>query len=186
MRARHLGLLAALVTVTPEAQVQNAPAAPPCSSPEYRQLDFWVGDWNVEFTQQDGSIGQATNHITKDEYGTCAISEHFRQPGGGANGGDYIGGSYSIYDAVTKTWRQMWVDNGGAMFDLRGGPVTGERHRFQLTNIEPRGPKKAPLRMIWEDVTADSLTWRWQKGNPDSSWTDLWVLHYKRRAPTGR
>ena len=46
-------------------------------------------------------------------------------------------------------------------------------------------PKNAPLRMIWEDVTADSLTRRWQKGKPDGSWTDLWVLHYKRRTPAG-
>jgi hypothetical protein len=124
----------------------------------------------------DGSIGRATNHITKDEYGSCAISEHFVQPGGGPEGGNFVGGSYSTYDALTKSWRQMWVDNAGGMFDLRGGPVTGQRHRFQLTNIEPRGPKKAPLRMIWEDVSADNLTWRWQKQKPDSTWTDLWVL----------
>jgi len=185
MRARDFGLLAALVC-PPAAQAQNAPAAPPCSGPEYRQLDFWVGEWDLEFTQPDGSVGKASNRITKDEYGTCAIAEHFVQPGGGPDGSDFIGGSYSIYDAQTKSWRQMWVDNAGGMFDLRGGPVTGQRHRFELTNIEPRGPKKAPLRMIWQDVSADSLTWRWQKGNPDGSWVDLWVLHYKRRTPAGK
>ena len=73
MRARDLGLLAALVC-PPAAQAQNAPAAPSCSGPEYRQLDFWVGEWDLEFTQPDGSVGKARNRITKDEYGTCAIS----------------------------------------------------------------------------------------------------------------
>jgi hypothetical protein len=186
MRAHYLGVLAALVCGAAAAQAQNAPATPPCSGPEYRQLDFWVGEWDLEFTNQDGSVGKATNRITRDEYGTCAISEHFVQPGGGADGGDFIGGSYSTYDAQTKSWRQMWVDNAGGLFDLRGGPVTGQRHKFELVNIEPRGPKKATLRMIWEDVTQDSLTWRWQSKNPDGSWTDRWVLRYKRRAPAGR
>ena len=186
MRPRGLVIVAALVSGFGTAQAQSAPAAPPCSGPEYRQLDFWVGEWDLEFTQPDSTIGKATNRITKDEYGTCAISEHFVQPGGGADGSDFIGGSYSTYDTQTKSWRQMWVDNAGGMFDLRGGPVTGQRHTFELTNIEPRGPKKATLRMIWEDVTADSLTWRWQAKNADGSWTDRWVLHYKRRPPRGR
>ena len=186
MRARGLGVLTVLVCGAATAHAQNAPAFPPCSGPEYRQLDFWVGDWDLEFTQEDGSVGKATNRITKDEYGTCTISEHFVQPGGGTDGGDFIGGSYSTYDAQTKTWRQMWVDNAGGMFDLRGGPVSGQRYKFELVTIEPRGPKKATLRMIWEDVTADSLTWRWQSRKPNGSWSDRWVLRYKRKAPAGQ
>jgi hypothetical protein len=186
MRAHGLGVLATLVCLAATAKAQNAPVVPPCSGPEYRQLDFWVGEWDLEFTQQDGSPGKATNRITKDEYGTCAISEHFVQPGGGPGGADFIGGSYSTYDAQTKSWRQMWVDNAGGLFDLRGGPVSGQRHRFELVNIEPRGPNKATMRMIWEDVTRDSLTWRWQSRQPDGSWADRWVLRYKRRAPAGR
>ena len=182
MRARGLTVLAALVSAAATAQAQNAPATPPCSGPEFRQLDFWVGDWDLEFTNQDGSVGKASNRITKDEFGACAISEHFVQPGGAADGSDFIGGSYSTYDAQTKSWRQMWVDNAGGLFDLRGGPVSGQKHTFELTNIEPRGPNKATLRMIWEDVTPGSLTWRWQSRNQDGTWADRWVLRYKRRA----
>ena len=182
MRARDLTVLAALVCAAPTARAQNAPTAGPCSGPEFRQLDFWVGDWDLEFTQQDGSTVKATNRITKDEYGACVISEHFVLAGGGQGGADFIGGSYSTYDAQTKTWRQMWVDNAGGLFDLRGGPVSGQKHTFELTNIEPRGPNQATLRMIWEDVTANRLTWRWQSRNQDGTWTDRWVLRYKRRA----
>jgi hypothetical protein len=178
--------MAALLYGVSQMQAQNAPAEPSCSGPEYRQLDFWVGEWDLEFTQQDGSVGKATNRITKNEYGNCAVSEHFVLPGGGVGGADFIGGSYSTYDAQTKSWRQMWVDNAGGMFDLRGGPVSGQPHSFELVNIEPRGPEQATLRMIWEDVTADRLTWRWQSRNPDGSWKDRWVLRYKRRAPGGR
>jgi hypothetical protein len=173
----------------PAAQAQTAipapapaPAGPPCAAPEFRQLDFWVGEWDAEFTLPDGSIGHAENRITRDEYGDCVIAEHFRQPGGGANGGDYIGASWSIYDRPTRSWRQMWVDNGGAMFDLKGGPVTGQPHVFELATIDPRGPGRRIMRMIWENVTPAAFTWRWQAQQPDGSWKDAWVIRYKKRA----
>lgn len=172
------------------AQAPAPPASPPaapspqppaCDSAEYRQLDFWVGEWDVEFDNADGSVGRAENRITRDEYGDCVITERFRQPGGGPGGADYLGTSYSIFDRQTRSWRQMWVDNGGNVFDLRGGPVAGERHVFELVNIEPRGPNRLQMRMIWQDVTADSLVWRWQAQAPDGSWQDRWVLRYRRR-----
>ena len=173
-----------VVLCVESASAQNQPSAPPCSTPEYRQLDFWVGDWELEFTKPDGTIGKASNRITRDEYGDCVISEHFVLPGGAA-GRDYVGGSYSIYDNQTKSWRQLWVDNGGSMFDLRGGPITGQPHVFEFVNIEPRGPNQATMRMIWQDVTQNTLTWRWQSQGQDGSWTDRWVLRYKRK-PAGK
>jgi hypothetical protein len=35
--------------------------------------------------------------------------------------------------------------------------------------------------MIWQDVTPDSLTWRWQQRQPDGTYVDAWVIDYKRR-----
>jgi len=180
MRPFRLQLCALLLGAS-AAVGQDAPPPAPCSTPEYRQLDFWVGDWELEFTAADGSLGRATNRITV-EHGGCVIAERFVQPGGRPDGSDYTGTSSSIYDAQTTSWRQMWVDNGGAVFDLRGGPVVGERHVFELVNIEPRGPAGATLRMIWEDVTKDGLTWRWQARADDGSWSDRWVLRYRRKA----
>lgn len=116
---------------TPSIAQPAAPPRAPCASPEYRQLDFWVGEWDVEFTNPDGSIGRAENRITRDEYGDCVVTERFRQAGGGPGGGDYLGASFSIYDRHTRSWRQMWVDNMGNMFDLRGvrspAPTTSSR-----------------------------------------------------------
>ena len=185
-----LALAAAQATTpapsSPAAQAQAAtpapaPAGPPCAGPEYRQLDFWVGEWDAEFTLPDGSIGRAENRIARDEYGDCVISEHFRQAGGGANGGDFIGASWSIYDRPTRSWRQMWVDNQGAMFDLKGGPITGQPHGFELVTIDPRGPGRRIMRMIWENVTPAAFTWRWQAQQADGTWQDSWVIRYKRR-----
>jgi len=163
------------------AAAQSPTPAPACSTPEYRQLDFWVGEWDAEFTNPDGSIGRGRNRITRDEYGDCVIAEYFRQPGGNPGGGDFLGTSYSIYDRLTRSWRQMWVDNQGSMFDLRGGPVSGQRHSFELVNVEPRGNPPRSMRMIWADVTPDSFVWRWQAQQPDGGWSDQWVIRYRRR-----
>jgi len=33
----------------------------PCAAPEYRQLAFWVGDWDLNFDDGTGQTGTATN-----------------------------------------------------------------------------------------------------------------------------
>lgn len=180
-----LAALAGGVLMSAGSQAQTAPpspATPACSAPEFRQLDFWTGDWDLEFDQAAGQPpGRASNRITKDEFGACVITEHFVQPGGAPGGSDYIGSSWSIWDPQIGKWRQTWVDNQGGVFVLTGGPVVGQDHVFELVTTEPRGATNPTIyRMIWEDVTADSLVWRWQLRQADGSWSDSWVLRYKR------
>lgn len=174
---------AALLAAGPAAAQQQAPAPPPCAGPEYRQLDFWVGDWDLEFANANGTPGRAESRITRDEHGGCVISEHFRAPGAGTAGQDYTGASYSMFDPQTGRWRQMWVENGGSLYVLEGGPVTGQPYVFELRTTEPRGTPARTMRMIWEDVTPAGLTWRWQAQQADGNWRDAWVIRYRRRAP---
>ena len=80
---RYIALAAAACIAGPAAaQSTTAPAtapAPPCIGPEFRTLDFWVGEWIAE-DQQGKPIG--INRITRDEYGDCVITEHFRMGDG--------------------------------------------------------------------------------------------------------
>ena len=168
--------LALLVLAQATAAAPATPPPPPCSAAENRQMDFWVGEWDLSFTNASGTPGTAINRITRDELGACVITEHFSQPDIA-----YVGRSHSLYDANKRKWVQTWVDNGGAYFALAGGPVKGQKHSFELKTITPAGPKQIHYRMIWEDVTPDSMVWRWQALQPDGSYTDQWVLNYKRR-----
>lgn len=179
---RRLSLTAVLTLAAGAANAQQAAAPPtPCTDAQYRQMDFWVGDWDLEFDAGKGQVGHATNRITRDEFGGCVIAEHFEQPDAG-----YRGASWSMYDGLTGQWRQTWVDNAGGVFVLVGGPVSGQPYAFELKTVDVRGPTKVFKRMIWQDVTPDSLTWRWQSLEPDGSWTDQWVLKYRRGGrPTG-
>jgi hypothetical protein len=160
----------ALAAATPAAQ------PPPCSGPEYRQLDFWVGDWDAEFALPAGKTGHAVNRITRSEFGDCVIAEHFEQADIG-----FVGASFSTYDRLKKKWVQTWVDNGGGYITLIGGPVEGQPYGFELVTVDPRGPQATFSRMIWQDVKADSFTWRWQARQADGSYADSWVIDYKRR-----
>jgi len=170
------GVLAATIFAGQvQAQTQSPSPPAPCSTPEYRQLDFWVGDWDLSFDAGNGQVGKASNRITRDEYGSCVVTEHFTQPNG------FKAISVSIFDQQKQAWRQTWVDNAGGVFVLEGGPVVDQAHRFELRTVEARGSPKLIRRMIWEDVRADTLVWRWQALQPDGSWKDQWVLNYKRR-----
>jgi hypothetical protein len=178
MKWTHLWIVVPAVATAASAAAQPQPK--PCSAPDYRQLDFWVGEWALEYDRPDGTVGTATNTITKDEYGSCVIVEKFAMPNG------YKGTSYSVYDREKKHWRQMWVDNQGGTFTLVGGPAQDKGHVFELRTLEPTGREQLMRRMIWEDVSPGQLTWRWQALQSDGRWKDDWVLRYVRREQTDR
>jgi hypothetical protein len=169
-------LVALALAAAPAATPPPPPPPPACSTAEYRQLDFWVGDWDAEFALPGGKTGHAVNRITRNEYGDCVIAEHFEQADIA-----YVGASLSMYDPSRKKWVQTWVDNGGGYITLIGGPVQGQPYSFELVTVEPKGPKQVYSRMIWQDVKPDSFTWRWQARQEDGSWADSWAINYKRR-----
>ncbi|HEX4736108.1 MAG TPA: hypothetical protein VH331_00950 [Allosphingosinicella sp.] len=100
------------------AAVQAAPAAlaAPCAGPEFRQLDFWVGEWNVVDTAKGTPVG--TSRIERVMNG-CSIRESYDAPE--APGGPYSGASYSGYDRKDGRWRQMYVDVNGNVSLYSGG-----------------------------------------------------------------
>lgn len=152
--------------------------SPQCALPQFRQLDFWVGVWDVRWDASPGqSAGRGTNTITR-ELGNCVIKEHFE---GGPSTGDLIGHSVSTYHAAPKLWRQTWVDNQGGYFALTGGPAADGTFVLENTRLGETSPYR---RMVFEAIKPNSLTWRWQ-GSKDNgaTWQDSWVIHYTRRAP---
>ena len=76
----------------------------PCRSPEYRQFDFWIGDWEVR--APDGPL-VGHNVVTLEQDG-CLLVEHWTALSGGQTGT-----SFNYYDLRDKKWHQLYLDNSG-------------------------------------------------------------------------
>ena len=143
-----------------------------CESPEARQLDFWLGDWILTYTQ-DGKALQSRNRVTKI-LGGCAILEEFT----GAPGIALEGRSVSVYDPEAKRWKQTWVDNEGSYLDFIGGVRDG---RMVLQREAERGGRRFLQRMVFQDIRPDALKWLWQRSaDGGASWTTQWEIDYRR------
>ena len=92
-------------------------AAKPCGGPEYRQMDFWVGEWKVSQASDDSPVGSSKIEIVMED---CGIKESFDAPQKGA--ADYIGTSYSSWDRKDGKWHQLYIDNSGSVGLYTGGP----------------------------------------------------------------
>ena len=159
--------------------VVNPPATPlqqsACQDAAFRQLDFWLGDWDLEWDLPDGKTGQGTNVITKTPFGDCVITENFD----GAPTQQFKGMSVSTYHQPAGMWRQTWVDDQGGYFALYGGPQDDGSFKLDMTRLGDASPYR---RMVWKDITPDSLTWHWQgRAARETQWDDLWVIRYTRK-----
>ena len=129
-----------------------------CPAGEYRQFDFWVGQWEVTV----GGNLAGSNVITNEEQG-CLIHEHWA----GSRGG--TGQSFNFYDAVDKQWHQVWVDNQGSYLHLTGSYADNQ---MRLIGTAP-GPDGKPaqqrltffrnsdgtVRQLWETSVDRGATW---------------------------
>ncbi|MEP7177392.1 MAG: hypothetical protein ABI860_12655 [Gemmatimonadales bacterium] len=154
-----LALSLLLLPLAGSLDAQSGPRPKSCTAAEYRQFDFWIGEWEV--TLPDGSPAGA-NRIERILDG-CALKESWTGAGGGH------GTSYNTYDAGRHRWHQTWVDDQGNLFVLEGtiadGRMTlegetvdtagrGQRHRIAWQQMAP-----GRVRQLWEMSSDGGTTW---------------------------
>src|SRR5688572_8660076 len=98
---------------------ERAPISRDCATPEHRQLDFWIGDWDTFESDTPGGPSIARARVEPVAEG-CAIRERYEQNDG------LIGESILSYDPVRKHWQQTWVTNRGALMVIVGNFKDGE------------------------------------------------------------
>ncbi|HLJ83809.1 MAG TPA: hypothetical protein VKT51_06545 [Candidatus Eremiobacteraceae bacterium] len=158
----NITTLAALsITIALSSAALGASTTPPkpCSAPEYRQFDFWVGNWRV--TDPQGQFA-GTNDVTT-EYGGCVIQEHWS-----GTGGD-VGSSFNAYRASTRQWHQTWVDNQGQVLLLDGsydngvmtlsGTGTSLSGAERLNRIRWTRIDDDHVRQLWDSSIDSGKTW---------------------------
>ncbi|HYC37399.1 MAG TPA: DUF1579 family protein [Usitatibacter sp.] len=144
-----------------------------CDSPESKQLDFWVGEWEATYAGPNNTVGKSRNRITKIMDG-CVVLEEFS----GAPGTKLNGHSVSTFDRASRQWKQAWVDNTASYLDFTG--VFAEGRMTFAREIERQG-KKVRQRMVFQDIRPESFKWLWQGSNDNgATWTTQWEIDYRR------
>lgn len=152
------GLLALVVCMAGPLAAQSQPA---CTRAEYRQFDFWLGEWNV--TLPNGR-NAGTNHIQSINAG-CGLREEWNGAGGST------GTSLNAFDPASGRWHQTWIGSDGTLLLLDGGlrdgamelsgvttGANGARtlHRIRWT---PLGGTPVAVRQLWESSADGGKTW---------------------------
>jgi hypothetical protein len=172
-------LLLCLVSVSAAFSQQASQTAPtnPCTAAEQKQLDFWVGEWDLTWPgQKAGQTGHGTNSVRRILDG-CVVQENFS----GENSAPLRGTSVSLFDSASRKWKQTWVDNQGAYMDFTGGIQDGFM-TLQRESILPNG-SKGLQRMVWRNVGVNEFDWSWESSSDGGkTWQVQWPVHYKRKS----
>lgn len=155
---------------SPAAPPKPRPA-PPCVAAEYRQFDFWIGDWDVFTT--DGKLA-GTNRIEAVLNG-CVLHEHWL-------GGKLAGESFNAWDGRRKQWHQTWVDAAGNVL-LLDGRFDGNAMTLSDAGM-PGGTSGRPINeIIWTPNADGSVRQHWRTSTDGGkTWKSLFDGRYVRAA----
>src|SRR5215208_530032 len=143
-----------------------------CAAPEYRQFDFWVGQWQV-VTPTGSPSG--TNVISR-ELGGCAVEERWTDGGGGR------GRSINAYDPTDRRWHQHWVfaAGGPARVVHYAGRLVQGRMVLGGARTFPGGTRVQDLG-VWIAHSPDSVQQEFYTIASDTSSPNVFDGRYLRR-----
>ena len=134
----------------------------PCNStPEYRQFDFWIGEWAPK-NVQGITVGTSSIQLILNK---CVIFENWETP-------LTSGKSFSNYDATDKKWHQTWVDTRGTLTHYDGGLVNGE---MVLVNDTTTSGKRTLAKMTFSKITDGNVR---QHGENSTDGGKTWVTTF--------
>ncbi|MCR9277314.1 MAG: hypothetical protein NXH85_05025 [Pseudomonadaceae bacterium] len=147
-------------------------AAPPCGSSEYREFDFWLGEWQVQ--TPDGRHA-GSNSIVSAQAG-CLLVENWR----GARGS--TGTSMNYFDPVAQRWRQLWV-SPGVIIDIAGGLTPEGAMRLTGTIVYLGENAEFPFRGTWSEQDDGSVIQFFEEARNPDDWQPWFRGIYRRAEP---
>jgi hypothetical protein len=168
----------ATLTLALATTVSAQPAAnPPCRTPEYRQFDFWLGEWEV-FEYQTGQKGNpaGASRVTS-LFDGCSIQEEYLGAGNAV-----VGKSLNVYFPQDKRWHQLYVDGFAQVILLHG---TFKDNQMVLSGEYPS--LRTPGLMIkqsitWTKLSANEVQQRWVlSSDGGQNWQELFNGLYVRK-----
>jgi hypothetical protein len=143
--------------------------AMPCRSrPEFRQFDFWVGEWLPKNAQ---GVTVGTSSI-QNILSNCIILENWETPVS-------AGKSFNVFDTRDGKWHQTWVDNKGLMTHYVGGLVDG---KMVLDSESVQNGSKVIARMTFSKFENGDVRQHGENSNDGGkTWTTSFDFTYVRK-----
>ncbi len=149
----------------------------PCSAPEYRQFDFWLGDWEA-FSPNGNKGGDSKISLMLD---SCTILEEWTSAIV-QRGFRFSGKSYNMYNAGNKQWQQYWVDNTGAITKYFNGRYEDGKMIVQTDNEKVNDTTWLIQKMTFYRLTPDKIRQHGENSSDGGkTWTTSFDLEYRRK-----
>jgi tetratricopeptide (TPR) repeat protein len=149
-------------------------AQAPCKfGPEFRQFDFWIGEWSVVTAKGEMPAGDSRIELS---LGDCVIVENWT-----SKNSLYSGKSYNVYNTTEKRWEQFWVDNSAGMIHFYGGLKDGVMDFYTQDQTQPDGTSnQRHLRFF--PIGPDKVR-QFSQASTDhgKTWTDEYDFIYTRK-----
>lgn len=147
-----------------------------CTAPEYRQFDFWVGDWDAFDVDNTNKIAPNKNARVRVEriLDGCVLREEYE----GTDG--LKGQSFSIYDASRRVWHQSWVTSRGQLLVIEGKFSGGE---MVLSGVEHKGGVKIVVRGTWKPVSGGVRETAMTSSDGGKTWKPWFDILFRRHEP---
>ncbi len=144
----------------------------PCRAPEYRQFDFWAGDWEVQ-NPRGQTIGSSSVTLEQDR---CLLVEHWT-----SGLGFETGTSFNYFSNHDHKWHQLYVanNNGTAHPEVRG--VLENGHMVLITDVIDG----VQSRWTWYEIAPGKVRqMAEQTTDGGKSWQITWDSVYLRKPPS--
>jgi len=149
----------------------------PCSRPEFRQFDFWVGEWEA-YNPKGQKAGDSKISILLD---SCTILEEWTSTTV-QNGLRYAGKSYNSYNASNKKWQQYWIDNSGGITEYFNGHYEPGKMIVETENKKINDTTWLIQKMTFHNLGPDKVRQHGENSNDGGkTWTTSFDLEYRRK-----
>ncbi len=143
----------------------------PCQTAEYRQFDFWLGDWSVH-NPAGQKVGD--NLVTREQEG-CLLVEHWKSALGIESGT-----SFNYFDIRDKKFHQIYFDNSGnagAYPPMAGGVVDNKMVMISDEKVSPI------FRWTWYVISLGKVRQMAERSDDQQkTWRTIWDSTYISKA----
>ncbi|MBL7723501.1 MAG: hypothetical protein JNK27_05095 [Chitinophagaceae bacterium] len=145
-------------------------AQKPCSRPEFRQFDFWIGEWEA-FGVKGAKAGDSKISVILD---SCVILEEWTSANA-QQGLIYSGKSFNSYNAATKQWQQTWTDNTGNTTEFLRGEGSNGKIIYYADKVTGPDGKQFMRRLTFTKLDNNKVR---QFGELSNDGGKTWIVEY--------